>query len=233
MTERRAKAVERSAEHWRIGPSAVRFEDGALIYDIHEFAAPIPYPVRGKVTIRPEIEQGETFTLDGAGRHVWRPRWPRAQVSVAFQQPDLTWSGEGYVDMNAGVEPLESGFTSWDWSRAPMPQGAAIIYDSLRRDGTRDPLALKIGRDGFAERVEAPPEKPLPITGWRVRRGTRSDGEARVVETLEDTPFYARSRIETTVFGASRLSMHESLDLTRFDSQWVKVLLPFRMPRAF
>jgi carotenoid 1,2-hydratase len=233
MTERRAADVDLAADHMRLGPSSVRFEDGALIYDIAEHGAPIPYPLRGRVTIRPEIEQGETFTLDGAGRHVWRPRWPRAQVDVAFTAPDLSWSGEGYVDMNAGVEPLEAGFTSWNWSRAATQGGAAILYDSIRRDGSRHPLALDIGRDGTARRFEAPAPVPLPTTGWRVGRGTCSDGSARVIETLEDTPFYSRSLIETDLLGAPRLSMHESLDLTRFSSNWVKVLLPFRMPRAF
>ena len=233
MTERRARAVELGEDHLRIGPSAVRFEDGALIYDIHEHGAPIPYRVRGQVRIRPQIEQGETFVLDAAGRHVWRPRWPRAEVSVDFAAPDLSWRGEGYVDMNAGVEPLEAGFTYWDWSRAPTQDGAVILYDSLRRDGARDPLALDIGADGTARRFEPPAAARLATTGWRVARGTRSDGAARVVKTLEDTPFYSRSLIETELLGQALLSMHESLDLTRFSSSWVKALLPFRMPRAF
>ena len=233
MTERRAKGVDRAGDHMRIGPSSVRVEDGALIYDIHEHGAPIPYPVRGRVTIRPEVEQSETFTLDPAGRHVWRPRWPRARVAADFTAPDLSWRGDGYVDMNAGIEPLEAGFTAWDWSRAATKDGAAILYDSLRTDGTRAPLALDIGRDGTARRFEPPEPAALPVTGWRVARGTRSEGAARVTETLEDTPFYARSLIETELLGQQRLSMHESLDLRRFSSSWVKVLLPFRMPRAF
>jgi len=233
MTERRAGAVDLTEDHMRIGPSSVRFEDGALIYDIHERGAPLPYPVRGRVTIRPEVEQGETFILDAAGRHVWRPRWPRARVEAEFDAPDLRWSGEGYVDMNAGAEPLEDGFTSWNWSRAATKHGAAILYDSLWTDGGRHPLALDIGGDGTARRFEAPAPAALPTTGWRVARGTRSTGTARVIETLEDTPFYSRSLIETDLLGAPRLSVHESLDLRRFSSSWVKVLLPFRMPRAF
>lgn len=182
MTERPVKAVERSEDHMQIGPSSVRFEDGALIYDIHEHGAPIPFPVRGRVTIRPEVEQSETFQLDAAGRHVWRPHWPRARVEAAFSAPDLSWSGDGYVDMNAGSEPLEAGFTSWNWSRAATEDGAAILYDSIRRDGSRHPLALDIGKDGEAIRFEAPPPAPLPPTGWRVARGTCSLGSARVIE---------------------------------------------------
>jgi len=233
MTERPNKAVSTSAEALNLGPSTVRFEDGALIYDIAERAAPIPFPVRGMVIIRPETEQSETFTLDANDRHVWRPIWPSARAEIRFEAPDAHWSGEAYVDSNAGLEPLEAGFTSWNWSRATTQDGAAILYDSLRRDGSRHLLALDIGSDGTARRFVAPAPAPLPKTGWRVRRGTRSDGAARVVQTLEDTPFYSRSLIETDLLGAPRLSMHESLDLTRFSSNWVKMLLPFRMPRAF
>jgi carotenoid 1,2-hydratase len=47
------------------------------------------------------------------------------------------------------------------------------------------------------------------------------------VKTLEDTPFYTRSKIQ--VEGGH--FMHESLDLRRFRQAWVQFLLPFRMPR--
>ena len=68
---------------------------------------------------------------------------------------------------------------------------------------------------------------------WRMARQTRSDaaGKARVIKTLEDTPFYSRSIIEASVGGATVTGMHESLSLDRFDTRWVQSLLPFRMPR--
>jgi carotenoid 1,2-hydratase len=50
--------------------------------------------------------------------------------------------------------------------------------------------------------------------------------------TLEDTPFYARSVLETEVFGKRATAMHESLSLTRFSKPWVQAMLPFRMPRV-
>ncbi|WP_233205219.1 hypothetical protein [Alkalicaulis satelles] len=233
MTERRAGEVEAGEDHVRLGPSAVRFEDGALIYDIAEYGAPVPLRVRGQVVIRPEAEQSETFTLDAAGRHVWRPIWPRARVEARFTAPDLRFSGEAYVDMNAGEEPLEAGFRSWNWARTALPDGAAILYDSVWKDGGGQGLALRIGPDGKAAAFDPPPLKDLPLTGWRVARAARSEGSAQVQQTLEDTPFYARSLISTELLGAPRKSMHESLDLTRFSSPVVKMMLPFRMPRAF
>ncbi|MFW5660081.1 MAG: carotenoid 1,2-hydratase [Oceanicaulis sp.] len=233
MTERGAGAVSVSADRFRVGPSQVRFEDGALIYDIDERGAPLPYPVRGRVVFSPQVVQQEGFALDAAGRHVWRPIWPRARVEAHFDRPGVSFKGAGYVDMNAGTEPLEAGFASWNWARASSKDGAIILYDSVWRSGGGSNLALEIGADGAARRFKAPPTAGLPNVGWGVARATRAETGARVVKTLEDTPFYSRSLVESDCLGAPRTFMHESLDLDRFASGWVKTLLPFRMPRRF
>ena len=72
-----------------------------------------------------------------------------------------------------------------------------------------------------------PPELALKPGLWGVKRVTRGDGAARVVKTLEDAPFYARSLVETD----GVVMVHESLSLERFKQPWVRMLLPFRMPR--
>ena len=233
MTERKEDAIDRGNDHFTFGPSSVRFEGDRLVFDIREHAAPIPFPVRGQITVRPEVQQEQQFTLDPNGRHAWRPVWPKARVSAKFDQPGLDWSGDGYVDMNAGLEPLEAGFKSWSWARTAMPDGAAILYDCQPAGGGEHGLALRIHPDGSTTHFQAPPKIDLPPVMWGVARPSRSDGEGRVVKTLEDTPFYTRSMIETELLGERRISMHESLDLKRFSSTWVKCLLPFRMPRAF
>jgi carotenoid 1,2-hydratase len=48
---------------------------------------------------------------------------------------------------------------------------------------------------------------------------------------LEDTPFYARSLIETTLGGTKVAAVHESLSLDRVANPCVRLMLPFRMPR--
>jgi len=50
-----------------------------------------------------------------------------------------------------------------------------------------------------------------------------------VVETLEDTPFYARSLLATRLLGTEAIAVHESLSMERFASGWVQRLLPFRI----
>ena len=66
-----------------------------------------------------------------------------------------------------------------------------------------------------------------------VARGTQADpgGPVRVLKTLEDTPFYARSVLETRLLGQSCHAVHESIDMGRLDTGIVRAMLPFRMPR--
>lgn len=61
----------------------------------------------------------------------------------------------------------------------------------------------------------------------------RSDAghPARVLRTLEDGPFYARSLVGATWLGEPVQALHESLSLRRFSAPWVQAMLPFRMPR--
>ncbi len=82
---------------------------------------------------------------------------------------------------------------------------------------------------------EPPPPAQLPKTLWRVARGTRSDAPngACVKQTFEDGPFYARSLVETTLFGHRAEAVHESLSLDRFRNPIIKTFLPWRMPRRF
>ena len=71
-------------------------------------------------------------------------------------------------------------------------------------------------------------------SAWRIARRTRceSGASARVEQTLEDGPFYARSLLRTHLLGDEVGAMHESLDMTRWRRPLVQAMLPFRMPRV-
>jgi carotenoid 1,2-hydratase len=235
MTERGRAGVQASASTLAIGPSALTWDGDALTVDIDEIAAPIPRRVRGRIRLHPSALTGQTYTLDGAGAHRWRPYAPCARVEVELTHPALRWSGAAYFDANAGDAPLEDAFSAWDWSRAHLRGGneTAVLYEAARRDGGHTSLALKFDAAGNATAFEPPPRMTLPSTRWRVARATRSDTAtpAYVDQTLEDTPFYARSVLATGLLGEEVTAVHESLSLDRFRSGWVQALLPFRMPR--
>ena len=234
MTERGRTGLVRDAATLAIGPSALHWDGDALTIDLAETCAPVRRRVRGRVCVHPQALVGEAFALDAAGRHRWCPIAPRARVEVTLTKPSLAWSGEGYLDTNAGTEPLEAGFARWDWSRAHRRDDTAILYDAARRDGSTFGLALRIDAHGKVTHAGPPPLTPLPRTLWRMARATRADAGTLpgVQRTLEYSPFYARATIATRLFGEEALAVHETLSLDRFAQPWVRCMLPFRMPRA-
>ncbi|WP_240758945.1 carotenoid 1,2-hydratase [Lichenicoccus roseus] len=234
MTERGPGSLQRDAQHLAIGPSSLRWHDGVLDIEIRERCCPLPRGVRGRVRIRPQALTGQRIPLDAAGLHRWSPMAPRATVEVALDQPELRWTGDGYLDSNDGDGPLEASFRRWDWCRAPLSQDrTAILYDVTDRRGDAREVALQVDRAGRTTALEAAAKVRLPRTRWRLPRHTRADATgAHVVRTLQDSPFYARSVLHTNLLGEPAEAMHESLDLDRFAAPLTQAMLPFRIPRA-
>jgi carotenoid 1,2-hydratase len=235
MTERGRRSLHRTAQTLSIGPSNLSWENDALVIRFDEITAPIPSRLKGTIRLHPSAMIDDTFALDDAERHLWRPIAPRADVEVTLDHPACAWAGQGYFDTNAGDEPLERGFIAWDWLRAHRPRDSLLFYDVQRRGGERAGLALKIGAGGSVEAVEAPPAHPLPATFWRVPRQVRGDASQPPLlrRTLEDAPFYTRSAMDGVVDGQPAEIVHESLSLDRLRSPIVRAMLPFRMPRRF
>ena len=235
MTERRRGAVRREADTLDIGPSRLAWRNGGLTVDFDEAAAPGVSRLRGSLRLEPVTRNGQAFDLDGQGRHLWRPIAPRGRVTVTLEGGKDRWAGEGYFDTNHGVEPLETAFSSWDWSRAHLRRDTLLFYDVIRRDSGSARLALRFGADGVSCDYAPPPRLPLPTTVWRIARTIRGEVEAPPVlrRTLEDTPFYARSALRGSYAGESAEIVHESLSLDRLRSPIVRAMLPFRMPRIF
>jgi carotenoid 1,2-hydratase len=231
MTERSRGRVARNLRSLLIGPSDLAWDGKALTININEMSAPIPGRIRGRVRVIPEFVTQQAFVLNQDGNHRWWPIAPRSRIEVTLDQPKLSWQGEAYLDTNAGDAPIETGFTHWEWARGALRDKTAILYEAERRDGSRIDLAITFDAQGNLEHFTPPPLLPLARTGWKVDRSTRSERDARVLRTLEDAPFYARSMVATTLLGEQVTLMHESLSLDRFKMPIVQAMLPFRMPR--
>ena len=233
MTERRRRSVIRDARTLAIGPSSLAWDGTALRIRVAEVTAPLPSRLSGTITVRPEGITPGPFTLDAEGRHRWWPLAPASRIEVALERPALRWQGHAYFDTNDGDGPLEDSFRSWTWSRSTLRRGAAILYDVLRRDGSRQDLSLRFDPDGTPRPIEPPVPAALPRTLWRLPRATRSDdGAAAVLRRFEDAPFYSRSLLSARICGEPVQPVHEALDLDRFRHPLVRLMLPFRMPRA-
>ena len=234
MTERGAAALSRDANRLHIGRSSLAWDGTVLTAELDEVTAPWPGRLRGTLRLRPDALATHQVALDGAGRHRWSPIAPGARVEVALRQPELRWHGHAYFDTNDGDEPLEEGFSRWDWCRAPVPDGVAVLYHGIRRDGAPFCTALRYDRAGQAHAFAPPPPASLGRNFWGMQMGTLADAgcSPRVVQKLEDAPFYARSVIATRIGGHEVSAVHESLSLDRFVAPWVQAMLPFKAPRA-
>jgi carotenoid 1,2-hydratase len=234
MTERGRGAVRRERDWLAVGPSSFAWDGDTLTILLNEVTAPLPSRLRGTVRVRPTPLLDYTVALDDKGRHRWSPIGAAARIEVTLDRPGLNWAGRGYFDSNNGDAPLEDDFTSWTWSRAPIGDGTAILYDVLRRDGSTLGVSILTGRDGSVRDIEPPTPAGLPRTLWRLPRMTRADPgfQPSVLRRLEDAPFYSRSVLSTQLLGQQTMAVHESLSLDRFVTPWTQFCLPFRMPRA-
>lgn len=234
MTERGRGALRRTPRTFAVGRSALHWSQNGLTLDLDERSVPHLTAIRGTVSLTPDCRPGIDFALDAAGRHRWWPIAPMARVSVELDSPRTTWRGHGYFDSNWGSEPLEAAFRRWDWSRFRGRDSAVVLYDAERRTGGDLSMALRFMPGGGVERVPSPPDRALPAGFWRVERATRADEghPVAVSRKLEDSPFYTREILDTGLYGERGPAVHESLDLDRFENPIVRLMLPFRMPRA-
>lgn len=224
--------MERRPDAFALSGSRLERSSDALVIHLDERSAPWGTPLRGKVRIALEAGAPVPFRLDRAGDHHWWPLGARATAEVELDAPSVSFRGSAYHDCNFGRVPLEATFSRWNWSRADVGDDVAIVYDVLERDGTAEPFGVRVTPTGV-EPLYAATQIPLPNGGWGVGRATRAHGDASVVRTLEDTPFYTRSMLQSTFEGQRVLGMHESLDLERFTKPWVQFLLPFRIRRGW
>jgi carotenoid 1,2-hydratase len=233
MTERDDKSLAQSARELTIGSSRMSWNGRSLVADIDELTAPIPRRLRGRITLHPAALTDTLVPLDLARQHTWSPIAPVARVEVELTEPALSWKGFAYLDSNFGSAPLATAFKHWSWSRTIEPNRTRVLYDVTDRRDADGSLALEFDHQGRGDPIAVPPVAHLPSTLWRVKRSTRADtpSDARVVETWEDGPFYARSLVETRLGGAPVMAVHESLSLDRFKMPIVQAMLPFRMPR--
>jgi carotenoid 1,2-hydratase len=236
MTERGARHVHREHSAFVVGPSRLAWNGRWLEIALDERSVPWARAVRGTLRVHPHALASFAAPLDTPGRHRWGPIAPCARIEVALDAPSLRWQGAAYLDSNEGDEPIERAFTRWDWLRTASPDGrtTTVIYDVQAQGASAAAfIARRFDADGSDCAVDVAAHRaalaPAPL--WRIARSVRAGEGARVLRTLEDTPFYARSLIELSSDGAREHAVHETLDVSRLRSPAVQAMLPWRMPR--
>ncbi|MDH4413385.1 MAG: carotenoid 1,2-hydratase [Rhizobium sp.] len=241
MTERGRRSLSRDRSTLQIGKSSLRFDGSGFTISFNEVFLPwpgqrlLPKRMRGEMHLAPAFSADQSYHLDAAGRHIWQPVAPAGRVSLSCD--DLAnggWVGQGYHDMNFGSRPLEADFAGWDWARGETADGRAILlYDSVLSSGVNSRFGLTYSTSGEALEFDPPRRQVLKRGFWGVDGGIACDEAALPVlhASYEDTPFYRRSLVETTLAGDRVVMMHETLDCRRLAMPLVRLMLPFRMPR--
>lgn len=234
FTERGRRSVHREPTALAIGPSAVRWTGDALAVDFDEVTAPFGARLAGRVRLFPEeMGDGRPVLLDAAGRHRWSPIAPAARAEVELTHPAIRFRGAAYLDTNSGDRPLEDDFQGWSWSRVASPGRAVVTYDVARRDGSSLLFARSFERGGRIHDGVPVAGRSIGRTLWGLPRVVHAGAERdpRLLRTLEDTPFYARSLVQASYLGERATGTHESLSLDRWRSRVVQFMLPYRMKR--
>ncbi len=234
LTERASAAVARDANSIAIGASTMRWlPNGALEVWVDERSAPWGARIRGRILFHPEFRTSEAVAIDGRGEHLWWPVAPFGRVEVELRDPGVRFSGTAYLDSNAGDVPLEESFASWSWARMSSQEDVAITYDVITREQGAIQHGFHVNREGV-HALEARRSAKLGMTRFGLARSMRSPwgSRAKLVRTVEDGPFYARSIVQCHEAGRPPVrGVHEIVSLDRFASSWVQFLIPFRMRR--
>ena len=234
FTEHRRDAVSREPERWRVAGNELRWEGEDLVIGIDDWSAPLGLRgrVRGQVRVTPTRINDRSFRIDPEGLHRWWPIAPHGRARVELDSPQLRFEGSAYLDSNWGDEPMEAGFSTWTWSRAEVGDATVVLYDAAPRRGPAYERAMRFGREGLEYLDGSAFEwTSLPQGGWGMERKTRVSrgGDAQLLRTLEDAPFYTRNLMKTRVLGEEVRAVHESLDLDRWARPRTQFMLPFRM----
>jgi carotenoid 1,2-hydratase len=230
LDERPLAGHERAADGVAIGGSSMRWDGDRLVIDVDERTTPFRRPVRGRIVLRPEARTGLDLPIDERGEHRWWPVAPLARIEVDLPWPGVRFSGHGYHDANAGAVPLEAAFESWSWSRA-RSDGALLTYDVACSSGAERSLAFRVTPRGDVEDLDRLGSARLAPTVWALPRRARADRGhgGRVVRSLEDGPFYARSLVATRLGGGPVVAMHETLAPHRLRRDWVRRIIGARI----
>jgi carotenoid 1,2-hydratase len=109
----------------------------------------------------------------------------------------------------------------------------SVVYDVRPKKGPDRGVSQRFSPDGSYQSFEAPARYPFPASAWRIQRAMCSESQSatEILSTLEDTPFYARSLLQTRLLGEDLTAVHETLDIPRLVSLPVQLMLPWKMPR--
>ena len=227
--------IERAPQEMRIGQSELSQGVDHLTVQLNERTQPffqrMTPQARGRLHFIPSARPNASIPLNKSDRHRWYGLAPHGRIQVELSSPSLRFEGNAYHDGNAGREPIEDGFKYWTWRREERPEGTAVLYDLVERDGSQNANSFLFTRGGEVAAYHAPQQAHLSRGLWGIERTTRAPEKTPVKlhATLVDSPFYTRDILEIGEEGNRSFSVHEALDLDRLKRRWVRFLMGFKI----
>lgn len=237
FAEHDGRHLPSSPDALAVGDSLLERSGDGLTLRFDEHTTPFPRVARprrlqGTVRLRGDLTgAAPPVVLDDQGSHRWWPVQPCADLEVDVPALGLRWRGLGYHDANAGDRPLAASFRRWSWGRFHHGASTLVTYDTEPLVGPPRSVALRLDRGqreilpGFASRSLSTGRWGIPVVAPHDHGAARP----RLVQALEDSPFYGRHLVETTLCGERLRGITETLSVERFAAPWVRFLLPFRI----
>ena len=196
----------------------------------------MPRRVRGRVEVRAEAINSQTFALDGQGRHWWRPIAALApRVAVAMDAPGAELARGGLFRPERRRRAARARLFPLDLVARRRRRGARRSSTTPNRGAARR-CRWRCDFDAprrFRAARPPPPQAALPPTRWRLPRDDPrpTTGAPPSSASFEDTPFYARGLVAhaSSASGSSRCT--RACPSTASPIRSSALMLPFRMPR--
>lgn len=160
----------------------------------------------------------------------------RGRARLVVDGVETVIEGRAYVDRNAGSGSLEAlDVARWSWGRLAFPGRERIWYEATDRAGEHRSMALTVARDGTTLLVRGGVRTSGRRFGvWGLPAPARVEaGDLRVSfpAALDDSPFYARYRVDAEERGQVGRGFAEVCVPSRIDSAWFRPLLSMTVCR--
>lgn len=155
----------------------------------------------------------------------------RGRATLTAGGESVTLEGRAYVDRNGGDGALDSfGLAWWTWGRLAFPGRERIWYSARDTSGSERSMALTIAANG----VTTVEREGVRCEGARYGRwGLARPAAVQVDDGLrvslpgpiDDSPFYARLRIDAEESGQTGRGFAEVCRTDRIDAAWFRPLV--------
>lgn len=186
--------------------------------------------VEGEFEISAPAFMDVDFSVDPKQEHIWKPIAPFARFSMRLKNPNLQFSGNGYIDHNHSAAAPEQTLSQWRWARYHLPSHEAELMFYIK-DIAGEEKRLHLLFDAHGHHIgDATYASSYRRHRWGLNSMLdRPHGKLSKIENMEDAPFYSRNALHLETSKGPVRGISEHIDFDRFKKPWVQFLTPFKI----